>query len=71
MAVGKGDADVVVRTLQDKGFTATVSPGTKGLTRVLVGPFADRTALGRSKTALEAAGFPSLYRVEIVDQGRK
>jgi cell division septation protein DedD len=72
MAVGKSDADVVVRTLQNKGFPSTVSPGTKGLTRVLVGPYADRTALGRAKTELEAAGFTSLYKVDIAaDQGRK
>ena len=66
MAVqGKSDADVVVRTLKNKGFPATVSPGTKGLTRVLVGPYPERTALGRAKTDLEAAGFNGLYRVEI------
>lgn len=65
MAVGRSDADVVVRTLQNKGFPATVSPGTKGLTRVVVGPYADRTALGRAKTELEAAGFSSLYKVDI------
>ena len=66
MAVqGKSDAAVVVRTLKNKGFPATVSPGTKGLTRVLVGPYPERTALGRAKTDLEAAGFNGLYRVEI------
>ncbi len=66
MAVqGKSDAAVVVRTLKNKGFPATVSPGTKGLTRVLVGPYPERTALGRAKTDLEAAGFHGLYRVEI------
>ena len=66
MAVqGQSDADVVVRTLKNKGFPATVSPGTKGLTRVLVGPYPERTALGRAKTDLEAAGFNGLYRVEI------
>ena len=66
MAVqGKGDADVVVKTLKNKGFPATSSPGTRGLTRVLVGPYAERTALGRAKSDLEAAGFGGLYRVEI------
>lgn len=65
MAVGKGDADVVVRTLQNKGFPGTTSPGTKGLTRVVVGPYPDRTALGRAKTELEAAGFTNLYKVDI------
>ncbi|MDR3700652.1 MAG: SPOR domain-containing protein [Candidatus Sulfopaludibacter sp.] len=66
MAVqGKSDADVVVRTLKNKGFPATVSPGTKGLTRVLVGPYPERAAQGRAKTDLEAAGFNGLYKVEI------
>ena len=66
MAVqGQSDAAVVVRTLKNKGFPATVSPGTKDLTRVLVGPYPERTALGRAKTDLEAAGFHGLYRVEI------
>ncbi len=71
LAVGRNDADVVVRTLRNKGFPTALSPGTKGLTRVLVGPFADRTELGRAKTDLEAAGF-SGFKVEIAaDQGRK
>jgi cell division septation protein DedD len=71
-AISRGDADVVVRTLQNKGFPATTTPGTKGLTRVLVGPYGDRAALGRAKTDLEAAGFNSLYKVEVAtDQDRK
>lgn len=72
MAVGHSDAIVVVRTLQNKGFPATVSPGTKGLTRVLVGPYPDRAAMGRAKADLESTGYGSLYKVEITpDQGRK
>jgi cell division protein FtsN len=70
MAVGRADADVVARTLQNKGFPALVSPGTKGLTRVLVGPYADRPALGRAKGELEAAGFSNLVRFAS-DQERK
>lgn len=71
LAVGRNDADVVVRTLRNKGFPTALSPGTKGLTRVLVGPYADRTALGRAKTDLEAAGF-SGFKVDVAaDQGRK
>jgi cell division protein FtsN len=70
MAVGRADADVVARTLQNKGFPALISPGTKGLTRVLVGPYADRPALGRAKGDLEAAGFTSLIRYAS-DQERK
>ncbi len=65
MAVGRSEADIVVRTLKNKGFPATVSPGTKGLTRVLVGPYGERVAQGKAKSDLEAAGFGGLYRVEI------
>lgn len=65
MAVNRADADIVVRTLKNKGFPATVSPGAKGLTRVLVGPFGERGALGRAKSDLESAGFSSFYKVEI------
>ncbi len=70
MAVGKDDAEIVVRTLKNKGFPATVS---KGLTRVLAGPYSDRAAMGKAKTDLEAAGFSQgLYKVEISgEQGRK
>jgi cell division septation protein DedD len=73
MAVNKDDAEVVIRTLKNKGFPATLSPGTKGLTRVLVGPYADRAALGRAKADLETAGLSQgLYKIEISgDQGRK
>jgi cell division septation protein DedD len=65
MALARADADAVVRTLKNAGFPATTSPGTKGLTRVLAGPYNDRAALGRAKTDLEAHGFVNIYRVEI------
>jgi cell division septation protein DedD len=65
MAVARVDADAVVRTLLNSGFPATTSPGTKGLTRVLAGPYPDRAALGRAKTELEAHGFTNIYRVDI------
>lgn len=68
MAVGRSDADPVLRTLHDFGFPATLSPGTKGLTRVLAGPYADRTALGRAKSELEAKGFVGLYKVELTGE---
>jgi len=71
MALARTDADVMVRTLKDKGFPAVTSPGTKGLTRVLVGPYADRQALSRAKSDLEAAGMSTPYRVEVGDAGRK
>ena len=57
MALPQADAEGVMRTLKDQGFPALLSPGTKNLTRVLVGPFADTTAMGRAKTQLEKAGF--------------
>ncbi|HXS94747.1 MAG TPA: SPOR domain-containing protein [Candidatus Limnocylindrales bacterium] len=65
MAVARGDADKVASTLRRSGFPAVLSPGTKGLTRVLVGPYADRAALSKAKTDLQAAGVPSPYRVEV------
>lgn len=72
MAVAHGDAEIMVRTLKDKGFPAVTSPGTKGLTRVLVGPYPDRQALSRAKSDLEAAGMATPYRVEIgADAGRQ
>lgn len=57
MALPQADAEGVMRTLKDQGFPALLSPGTKNLTRVLVGPFSDTTAMGRAKTQLEKAGF--------------
>jgi cell division septation protein DedD len=72
MAVGHSDAQIMVRTLKDKGFPALTSPGAKGLTRVLVGPYNDRQSLSRAKTDLEAAGMATPYRVEIgADAGRE
>jgi cell division septation protein DedD len=47
----------VARTLKEQGFPALLSPGTKNLTRVLVGPFKDTQSMGRAKTQLESAGF--------------
>lgn len=72
MAVARPDAEIMVRTLKDKGFPAVTSPGTKGLTRVLVGPYPDRLALSKAKTDLEAAGMAPPYRVEVGgDSGHK
>jgi cell division septation protein DedD len=71
MAVGRSDAVPVLRTLHDFGFPATLSPGIKGLTRVLAGPYADRSALGRAKSELEAKGFFNLYKVEITGADRE
>jgi hypothetical protein len=57
MALPQADAEGVVRTLKDQGFPALLSPGTKNLTRVLVGPFKDTQSMGKAKTQLESAGF--------------
>jgi cell division septation protein DedD len=57
MALKQADAEVVVRSLKDKGFPATVAPGRNNLTRVLVGPYKDMTTMSKVKTELENAGF--------------
>jgi cell division septation protein DedD len=65
MAVGQSDADAVRQTLKDKGFPVVLTPGPNNLTRVLVGPYADTTTLGRAKTDLENAGMhPVRFRRE-------
>jgi len=57
MAVAQPDAEVVVRTLKDKGFPAVMSQGPNNLVRVLVGPYSDTASMGKAKTELENAGF--------------
>ena len=57
MALPQPDAEGVARTLREQGFPALLSPGTKNLTRVLVGPYKDVQAMGKAKTDLEKAGF--------------
>ena len=57
MAVAEPQADVFARALRDKGFSVSLTPGTKNLTRVLVGPFPDRESLGRAKSDLVGSGF--------------
>jgi hypothetical protein len=60
MAVGQPQAEILRTTLKDHGFSVVLSPGTKGLIRVLVGPYADTQAMGKAKTDLEAAGMHPL-----------
>jgi cell division septation protein DedD len=62
MALKQADAEVVVRTLKDKGFPALLAPGRNNLMRVLVGPYKDLTAMGKAKTELENAGFHPIKR---------
>lgn len=62
MAVPQADADVIIKTLKNKGFPALSSPGPNNLTRVLVGPYNDTASMGKAKTDLENAGFPHPIR---------
>jgi len=57
VSVGAHEAELVARTLKDKGFPAVLSPGPPGKTRVLVGPYADLAKLGHAKAELERLGF--------------
>jgi cell division septation protein DedD len=56
-AVKQEVAETVAKTLKDNGFTAVLSPGPAGKTRVLVGPYADLAKLGQAKAELERLGF--------------
>ena len=56
-AIAQPQAEVFAKVLRDKGFRVSLSPGTKSLTRVLVGPYPDRESLGRAKSNLEGSGF--------------
>jgi len=50
-------AETVARTLKEKGFPTSLTPGPPGRTRVLVGPYTDRGKLGEAKAELERLGF--------------
>jgi cell division septation protein DedD len=56
-AIQPPQAEILAKVLRDKGFHVSLTPGTKGLMRVLIGPYPDREALGRAKSDLESAGF--------------
>lgn len=56
-AMAQPQAELFAKVLRDKGFRVSLSPGTKNLTRVLVGPYPDRESLGRAKSDLEGSGF--------------
>jgi cell division protein FtsN len=56
-AIQPPQAEILAKVLRDKGFHVSLTPGTKGLMRVLIGPYLDREALGRAKSDLESAGF--------------
>lgn len=63
IAVPQADAEVIASSLKEKGLPIVLTPGTRNLTRVLVGPYPDKQSLGRAKTDLENAGFhPFLWK---------
>ena len=55
-------AQDMVKSLQDKGLPASLSPGPNNLMRVVVGPYRDTQALGKAKTELEGAGLHPVRR---------
>ena len=57
IAVAQPEAEVIYKTLKDRGFPTIMSPGPKSLVRVLVGPYNDTQSMGKAKTDLENAGF--------------
>ena len=56
-AIARPQAEVFAEVLRDKGFRVLLSRGTKGLARVLVGPYPDGESLVRTKFDLEGSGF--------------
>jgi len=63
VATAQPQAGVVVDTLKQKGFPALLAQGPNAtLFRVMVGPFADASSLGKAKADLENAGFKPLVR---------
>ncbi len=57
------DAELVASVLKRKGFPVLVAPGpNESVFRVLVGPFSDSAAMGKTRTELEAAGFKAFPR---------
>jgi cell division septation protein DedD len=64
MAVAQTDADLIAKTLKDKGFPVVLSQGPNNLIRVLVGPYTDVAAMGKAKVNLENAGFLHPFRYQ-------
>lgn len=64
MAVAQTDADLIAKTLKDKGFPVMLSQGPNNLIRVLVGPYTDVQAMGKAKMDLENAGFLHPFRYQ-------
>jgi cell division septation protein DedD len=64
MAVTQTDADLIAKTLKDKGFPVMLSQGPNNLIRVLVGPYTDVQTMGKAKIDLENAGFLHPFRYQ-------
>jgi cell division septation protein DedD len=64
MAVATTDAELIAKTLRDKGFPVQLSQGPNNLVRVLVGPYTDVQAMGKAKVDLESAGFLHPFRYQ-------
>ena len=64
MAVATTDAELIAKTLRDKGFPVQLSQGPNNLVRVLVGPYSDVQAMGKAKVDLESAGFLHPFRYQ-------
>jgi len=62
VSVAQHEAEIVARTLKEKGFPSSLSPGPSGRTRVLVGPYADISTLGKAKADLENLGFHPIVK---------
>ena len=62
VSVAQHEAEIVARTLKDKGFPSTLSPGPTGRTRVLVCPYTYISALGKAKAELENLGFHPIVK---------
>jgi len=62
VSVAQHEAEIVARTLKDKGFPSSLSPGPTGRTRVLVGPYSDLSTLGKAKADLENLGFHPIVK---------
>jgi hypothetical protein len=62
VSVAQHDAELVSRTLKEKGFPSSLSPGPNGRTRVLVGPYTEVGALGKAKADLENLGFHPIVK---------
>lgn len=62
VALSRPDAEIYAVALKKKGFPVFLNPGSKGLMRVMVGPYTDTASLGKAKTDLTNVGFPNPVR---------